>query len=553
MPQVPDYGSFKVEPAGLPDARLGARVSPESLGAGLGETIGRIGVQVAEKERREADDMMVLDADRELGEWETMTLYGEDGALTKQGSQAFELPEEVRNAYIKKIDELNKRFTNDYQRNKFRKLTVPRERGINRTVQRHVASQIQAYEDAATENYIKNARANAAFNYNDPNRIGIEIARQRMAISNWAKINGIPPAEIKGKVETAVSQTHVAVIDRMLNNEEDLRASQYFKENKDEITGDHIAGVEKALADGRLRGESQRKSDAIIESTDDYSKQLERARKINDPKVRDAVTERISQRNAQKERAAQQVQQKAKDNAWSMVAQGINSSDEIPLTIWSKLDGRDQTTIIDYLKKKASTEEIETKWDVYNRLFTMAPEELLKEDLNNYRMDLNDTNFQQIHTLWRSYRDAAASGDDALILDSATLQQQITASIKHMDLSQKEEGQMREVIYKHLNAEQQRLGKKLNQDERKAIIDDLLIEGRTRGTLFGFDRLWPDAKHRFFEIEDEEGRKRFYVEDIPPRRRRQMADALRRRGMTVTDENLMWLYNAYLLGTYEIE
>lgn len=72
MPRVPMY-ERQVAPAPLPSARIGARFTPESLGAGVGQALFDIGLQV----KRNADQIATTDADRRLGEFETDLLYGQ--------------------------------------------------------------------------------------------------------------------------------------------------------------------------------------------------------------------------------------------------------------------------------------------------------------------------------------------------------------------------------------------------------------------------------------------------------------------------------------------
>jgi hypothetical protein len=193
--------------------------------------------------------------------------------------------------------------------------------------------------------------------------------------------------------------------------------------------------------------------------------------------------------------------------------------------------------IKDYLAKKATGEDIETDWAVYNRLFTMTPDELLKEDLNDYRSQLNNTNFQQIHTLWRSYRDAKAAGKGATAIDAATLSQQITASIKQFQIKNDElEGKFRNAVQERVFAESDGLGRKLNQGERQKVIDTMLMEGY-------LDRKWWwDKKVRAYQVESEEDYRKLYFE-VPSAEKQKIIDALKRANRPTTEDEIMRLYN----------
>ena len=536
MPRVPRFGSQQVREAPLPSARITTQVTPEEFGAGIGRSLTNVG-QVVQEQRNKADDIMVFDADRELGEFENNALYHpESGALTRRGRDAFDMPEQVRADYAAKVNEIEARLTSPGAKQKFRRLTVGRERGINRTVQRHVAAEIKKFEDESTENYLKNARANAAFNYNDPERVGVEIARQKMALSAYAQRNGLPADWTKNKIESAESQTHVAVIERMLVNNQDRMAKAYFKANKSGITGEHITGVEKALEAGSLRGESQRRADAIFEASDDFTTQLATARKIGDPKLRDEVVSRVKQRNSEQATATAQEQRQAKDDSWEIIASG-EGKDAIPVTTWAKLNGADQQAIVTFLQKRASGEAIDTDWEAYYSLARLDPKALAQVNLNDFRTKLANTEFKQAVAWQRAGQTALSKG----VAPEGTTQQLINSALKEHKMADKLKGQFTSRVYQTIDEEQQNLGRKLTTKERQQIIDTLMIEGEI------FTENWPwDPNKRAFEIETNEERRRFYVKDVPPPEREKIEAALRRQKQPVTDENVMRLYNQKL-------
>lgn len=535
MPTVPRYGPQRVQETPLPNARLTARVTPEALGAGIGQGLTEVG-RTIEQERKKADEIMVLDADRELGEFETTTLYDPDtGALTKRGRDAFTMPEEVQSSYSQKVAELEGRMTSDDAKLKFRKLSVARERGINRTVQKHVASEIQKFEDESTDSYIKNSRANAAFNYNDPERVSMEISRQKMALSAYAKRNGLPSEWTELKIKNAESQTHVSVIERMLNNNQDRMAQAYFKENKPGITGEHVGEVEKALDAATLRGESQRAADKIFLTEDDYQEQLKKARQIRDPKVRDDVVKRVNQRNAEKNTATAQEQRQAKDDSWEIIASGKNQ-DAIPATTWSKLNGTDQQAIVSFMQKRASGEPILTDWEAYYGLARLDPKALSAVNLNDFRNKLSNTEFKQVVGWQRANASALQKG----VAPEGTTQQLINAALNEHKMNDSLKGQFTSRVYQTIDDEQRAVNRKLTTKERRQIIDNLMIEGEVHR-----DWLW-DPNKRTFEIETNEERRRFYVKDVPDTEREKIEAALRRQQIPVTDENVMRLYNQKL-------
>lgn len=76
MPRVPRY-ERQILTNPLPGARFGARFTPLSFGANLGEEVSKIGFEIYQEERRKADQIGVMDADRRLGDLENKLLYGQ--------------------------------------------------------------------------------------------------------------------------------------------------------------------------------------------------------------------------------------------------------------------------------------------------------------------------------------------------------------------------------------------------------------------------------------------------------------------------------------------
>ena len=95
MPTARSYRST-VDPAPIPGARRQAAPTAEALGAGLGQTLTRVGADIYADELRSQDDIAIMAADKQLGEWEVKRLYDpKAGALNRRGKDAFGLPDEI--------------------------------------------------------------------------------------------------------------------------------------------------------------------------------------------------------------------------------------------------------------------------------------------------------------------------------------------------------------------------------------------------------------------------------------------------------------------------
>src|SRR5690606_11928717 len=121
--------------------------------------------------------------------------------------------------------------------------------------------------------------------------------------------SGLPAEWTEAKVGETRSQTHAAVLGRILTTGNDLDATDYYRQHKAETTGADQAAAERDLEEGSLRGESQRQTARILETATTRNEAAAMAREsIADPKVQDEVVRRIDD-HFSRSRTAQREQQ----------------------------------------------------------------------------------------------------------------------------------------------------------------------------------------------------------------------------------------------------
>jgi len=345
MPVVPRYGDQRVDASPLPDTRLNASgsnafgLSP-SIGQAAQNALGRA-ENWADAEVKKANQLQVLDADRQLSALETNIQYDpKSGIINRKGKDAFSLPDDVRTMWDKGVSEIEKSLKNDVQKESFRAMQIQRWTDLDRNVQRHVSGERKAYDEQVTSSYIDNEQGAAALNYLDPERVRMSIDRQRAAIIDHADRNGLPEEALVQRINDAVSKTHTAVMARMLANDQDMAAQKYMQDHKDELTAEDITRVEKAVEEGSLRGESQRRVDDIMGRGLSRSDAMEEARSVADPKLRDAVEERVSRAYEQRRAAERQDQEDLYQRAANLIdsgPRGAPARSVIPPDQWSRL------------------------------------------------------------------------------------------------------------------------------------------------------------------------------------------------------------------------
>src|SRR5690606_6751524 len=108
------------------------------------------------------------------------------------------------------IGEIEAGLANDEQRLAFRRMAIARRADVDRLLQRHVAREFEAYDAAATDAYLANSVEAAAANYTNPERIAVELDRQRAALLSRAARTGEAAEVTQQKLAAFTSNTHVA-------------------------------------------------------------------------------------------------------------------------------------------------------------------------------------------------------------------------------------------------------------------------------------------------------------------------------------------------------
>jgi hypothetical protein len=566
MPTV-RYGQRKVDTAPLPGVRKTAAETPLSEGAGLeqaraqtaetvanlGGTAARIGVQAfdayQQQERQRADQIAVLNASNQLADFETQRLYDPDsGALTVKGKDAFDLPEKVRADFDQRADAIEQGLATDTQRQAFQRLKADRWQSIDLTVRRHVFGEMDAYDQAEVANGVNNSIDLAIKNATDVRRVGVELNGAIDTLKSAAARRGVGPETLEAQIADVKTKVHAGVIDRLLENDNPAAARIYFDETKDQIAGDKVGAIEKAIAEGGLRKSAQQKADEIVAGGGSLTEQREKARAIDDPDLRDAVMQRIEHEDAVRDKAQRDADEAQLRGVYDIVDRTHDVA-SIPPATWSQLDGSTRSALRGYAENLVRGVPTQTDPTTYYSLMRQAaddPATFSRRNLLELRSKLDDGDFKQLANLQLSYRQGdnrkAASDlsgfrtnsqivDDALELNGfETRPKTDTAAGKKQAA---DVAQLYRIVDQQVESLQQSTGRKATNDDVRGIVDEA-IKTFSRPAVdpwgpFGY------KPARLFEVT---------VGDIPPQDRADIEAALRRRGRPVTDATIISLYLA---------
>lgn len=515
--------------------------------AGIGHVAARFGVarfnQVVEEERDRADRAALLEAENTLSKWESDRLYNPNGgAFTIKGKDSFTLPEQLGDEYNTVASEAEKKLTTERQKAAFATLRSRRGQNLELTIRRHVYGEMQTFHRAELQANIENGVNTAIANANDPRRVGEELSNVISTIRANAASVGMGPEQVEAQITKVRSATHVGVIDRLLAQDKDKAAKIYFEETRGQISGDSLAKIERAIEEGSLRGEAQRKADEILAGGGTLTQQREKARGIDDPQLRDQVMQRIEHEAVIRERVERERDEANSIQAYNIIDKTGNVA-KIPPALWTSFTGNQRAGMLAYARAKARGVDIETDFAAYYSLMQQAandPQGFAQENLLNSRGKLGDTEFKQLADLQLAIKNGNRKAADEELDLFRTHKQVIddTLALYSIDPNPKETDDRRAIaqLQRMLGARMEMLtsltGKKPSNADVQDALDDLL--GKSVETPGSWWALWQNrGTKRLIDVT---------YDDIPADQKPLIEKALRGAGREVTPETVLDLY-----------
>lgn len=556
MPKVPVYEGNQVQSQAAPSVGITAQTSVENFGGGVANALTALErpaarfVDAYSENKRKADQLAVYEASAKLSEVENSLLYDpQNGALNKRGKDSFSLPAAVQDSYVKMSNDVSNSLANDEQKAVFRRIQMERGAQVDRSVQKHVSGEILRYDNDVTTNFIKNEQDAAIKSYKDPVRVMMSIENQKQAIKDFGSRNGLSTEEIAQKESQLVSSTHKEIINRMLTNDEDISAQEYYQVIKEEVKGTDLADVEKAIEAGSLRGSSQRFVDGLLKEGLSETQALARARAIKDPKLRDATVERTRNEFNIKEAAErQELEQLGKNGLNKIESKEVKVvADLEKLPGWTRMTLGQRNGLKDYLGSRISGKDIDTNLAFYANLKTLATtpatkDAFLKTPPEEWLGKLSASDYKKFVDLQAELRQGKKDGDK--VLNGWRSDDQVVKDVAESAGINPKNKNFNEFSYRVEQAqiaEQERLGRKLNNIELADLTKRLTIPIVTKERSY-----WFNEEKSMFEATDEELQNIKY-KDVPPNEKVKIENSLRKMNRPISEESVRSLYVNKLL------
>lgn len=557
MPTVPRLNGPQVQQAAMPNARFEANAGAGAFGD-LGtkqlttaavDTVGVVD-KVYREEKAKADDTVVKKAYADmLKASNTLRWDPDSGAFGKKGKDAFGVPDEYGKRFDDSAAEIEKGLSNDDQKRMFNEMRQKMRVDFDADLQKHVFMEKGKYELEVTDNAIKAEQDNAILNYHDPEKVAQSLELQKSLLVDHAQKNGKSAEWLQQQTALITGKTHEGIINRMIQNGNDMEAKNYFEAHKDEMSGSDIGQMEKVVHAASTKAEAVRITDELMAKYSNMGDALKdpRVKKLEDEDLRLALEDRIQNQYGVKERARAMKAENLLRNATDIVEKSGDYT-KVPPQIVAQLDMGQRRTLQAYAKAVSEGDQIATDWSRYYELKTMAssPElanKFAQTNLLTERMRLGNTEFKELMNLQTSMRNKDGKSDDELkgirtrtqIINDALAAADIDPTPKQGTKDAERVNQLRRRMDEIDQAYFTQNKKRMSNEELAQQVDKQLTKVITdKGWLY-------DTKKYSFETEKGEA-VGVAVKNIPRPERLKIEQALRSNNKPVTDDNITQLF-----------
>lgn len=249
MPRIP-IAENQVRPlSGVPNVRRAElpNTGLQSIAQGVSD-IGQVAAKIQHEERQKADRAAVVEADRLLGETEnSLLLDPQAGAYTKRGKNAFGLTQQVLQDYDKSAAKIAEGLSTDRQKLIFKEALNERRTRVSRDLNKHEFDERERYYDETDEASVAQSVETAANYAERPDRIDGELATQRSVIKGLAARKGWDEAQTARALTKSETQTHSAVVGRLLLDNKFSAAGRYLAEKSSRMTDPVVEQLQRRI------------------------------------------------------------------------------------------------------------------------------------------------------------------------------------------------------------------------------------------------------------------------------------------------------------------
>jgi hypothetical protein len=206
-----------------------------------------------------------------------------------QGKDTLALPDTTNKEFNDTADKIAGGLANDRQREAFARVRSQHDVNIYATVGRHISQEMQQYRASELKSAVDLGVSAVAANALDPRRGREELDTVIATVQQQGAGARMGGEELADNVARIRSEAHIAVLNRLVDNNQPANARIYYEETQGEIAGEKRGDIEKLLTRSTQRADGQREADAIIAGGGDLAAWRAKAKEITDPDTRAAA------------------------------------------------------------------------------------------------------------------------------------------------------------------------------------------------------------------------------------------------------------------------
>lgn len=541
MPKVKDIPVGRVSANAAPSVTQSASAGAESFGGGQGRQLQQLGqgIQdagaaagsyIIESEQRKSKALVRDSLTNARAEARTFM----SDLYTKQGKDAID----AHGVASKTLQDIRKKyagqFKTPYQKDLFSS-------NFDSEIESHLDRAISFQERSRLE-YEKNTRDaenleavdSAVANRTDIRAIG--NSEFTIRANTKAQYKGQDATFIKEKEEEAVNLLHKNVLEA-LSVDSPVAAKQYLKDNWEKFDSASREALKKKIDSDAF--EFEVRADAAQMDVDGltFEQQIEKVNEEKDPEKASALKKEVEERFRLKDKIKER---KAKDEEYSYWQQ-VKKGGEVP---FGRVSGDLAKQMVAYKRTAAAGFAETSDLAVLQKLGTMSDEDLKAaplDDVIKFGRVLTKGDFEPFFDRYLDLRNNKTGGEkgDEKLISIRTDSQLVESTLKSLGIDntgeknkdkRKENERLTSELYSkyqdELTAFQQTNDRKPTPQEKRQLLDNLVIEGKVKGFF---------KKKPVFAIE---------VKDIPDKDRKQIREALREASLAETEENILATYVA---------
>lgn len=469
MPQLPQYDTPQVKPAGIPgpvarpDAPLAAFGGGERMeqaqnaAEGVADQSAELALKKAERGRQMAVDSEVYGAAAQLSSMHTQLT---NDAKSQLGRNSFGIYNPTMDSFRQQAAQIGSQLQTPEAKQMYQKLVFEHQVQLDHTLQDHIAT--QRMEDtkqtiAAASEQFENAALSTATT--DPRatkfNLRMAAAADRDLAKNaglWDQGNNQPSVAGQAFIDGRQSGRQLQILNAYVSAGQDLAAQEYFQANKDDFKGKDLIKAQDLTIEGAARGRALREVDKIFSPSvgvveggegpvlnpgaQTLGEAQAKVRDIQDPKVRAYAEQEVSRRWAMVQEDLEQ-QRKATLNGFSNVLEknggDLNGMISTNPQAWMSLTATQRRELQDYSESIYKRVDPKTDFDTWYDLMRMAKDPNTEKAFSN--INLRDPYYLNRLSPEKRTQLATMQGEitnkTAATVGKLSFQNQISDSVEH--------------------------------------------------------------------------------------------------------------------------